>query len=475
MEKQDSKGTEDELEEEIDQAVDSLFVEKGARAEQAPSPPTDRARSEGAGTLRIESGPPSRQLEEEIDQAVDSLFADKPARAEQAPSLPTDRARSEGAEPAEVELGSPGRELEQEIDHAIDNLFIEKGVGTEPAASQPTDEAPPKAAEPPEVELGPPPKLGIEEPSEEEKSSFVETERPTRNLENLETHLLSLEWEISSDLIDKIVTELGFLKKAYGNDRALFQVFEVMGKVAHSLADDEGNITPESLRFLLDAKDGVNLFRNELRDKEDYKNLFLSGILARYSILQDQNRISGEAGAEPVGGEEIEGLTQTLKALSQQLRDQIRQLGAVTRKLQGDHGASVPLKTVGTVLVTSSGRVFAIERDMVVRSVQIPYRMVRTIWRDNEIRIRGSRFPLVNLFRLFGFKGKVEAEDKTVILIRKADRTLALLADKLLQKKEIPSASIREEKRLAYIRGIASMEPGRKIYLLDADRLMVEF
>lgn len=130
---------------------------------------------------------------------------------------------------------------------------------------------------------------------------------------------------------------------------------------------------------------------------------------------------------------------------------------------------------IAAFLVETSGRVFAMENDIVVRSVQIPYRMARTVWRDREIRIRGVRLPLVNLFRLFKSKAKVKAENKVVVLVKKGDRTLALLVDRCLQKKAIPVSRVREESRQAHIRGVVPTAAGQSIYFLDIDRMMVEF
>ncbi len=376
-----------------------------------------------------------------------------------------------------MDVTAPAQKLEAEIDQSIDRLLVEDEGKKEEVPPTFPSVASPEPVRPPEEELGEPASRPLAETvSGRWEPGAQESDGPVRNLENLESHLLSLEWEISPDLIDKIISELGFLKETYGNDQALFQLFEVMGKVARSLADDEGNITPESLRFLLEAKDGIKLFCDELKDKEDYKNLVLSGILARYRIMQDQTKTAVEAAVGDMGvKEDAKGLTEALTTLSRQLQKEIRQLGVITRALRVGAGVSAPSQTVGTVLVVSSGRIFAIEKDIVIRSVQIPYRMVRTIWRDNEIRIRGNRFPLINLFCLFRFKGRIESGEKTVVLVKKGNRTLALLVDRLLQKKEIPSSFIQEEKRLAYVRGIASHGRGRKIYLLDTDRLMVEF
>ncbi|NIO05251.1 MAG: hypothetical protein GTN74_11770 [Proteobacteria bacterium] len=417
-----------------------------------------------------------QELEQEIDQAIDRLFVEKGGEKGKTSSAGAREAPAEPVEAPEMDLGSPSQELEQEIDRSIDRRFVEDEQGGDKVSSKAPSTGSPEPTGASEMDrVSPAPDSGIERPSGTEEPVSRETDGPTRNLENLETHLLSLEWEISSDLIDKIISELGSLKEAYGKDRSLLQLFEVMGEVAHSLADDAGNITPENLRFLLEAKDSIKLFCNELQDKDDYRNLVLSGLLARHRLMQDTAKAPAEKAVHLEGRGDGEASTETLRALLQQLRKEIRQLGVITKTLRSGVDLSAPSEMVKTVLVSSSGRVFAIEKDLVLRSVQIPHRMVGTIWRDSDIRIRGVRFPLINLFRLFRFKDTVEAKEKIVLLIKKGERTVGVLADRLLQKKEIPSGMIREEKSLAYIRGIAPMGRGRKIYFLDIDRLMVEF
>ena len=470
MKKRDSKENELQgLEKEIDHAIDSLFVEKRLGKEKAGSTTgTDAAASEPV--RRPEKGTKAGELqglEKEIDHAVDSLFVETGRGKEKAPTTTMGMTTSESLEafaaepnPSETELSPPDQAMGLEMPPTTSESF--EAFAAEPNPSETELSAPDQAME-------------LEMPPAEQERVVEAPDRATRNLENLETHLLSLEWEISPDLIDKIISELGFLKDTYKNNHAVFQVIDVMGKVARSLADDEGNITPESLRFLLEAKDGIKLLGEELRDKEGYRNVVLSGILARYQVMQTQGKKLAEGKDYPGPRGEFVGLAESLKALSTQLQDGIHQLGSIAQKLRGRESATPSRETVGAVLVESCGRVFAIEKEKVIRSVQIPYRMVKTIWKDREIRIRGMRLPLVNLFRLFKFKGRVEAKDKAVVMVKKGDRVLAILVDRLLQKREVPLNRIREGKGLAYIGGIASISRGRNIYFLDIDRLMVEF
>jgi len=371
--------------------------------------------------------------------------------------------------------GKP-EELEEEIDQTIDSLFVEKGAekkAAQPAVMSTPPEEPAKA---PEVDVESLVQEIVEEetPPEPLEPLSTEPEGPLRNLENLETHLLSLEWEISPGIIEEIVSELGFLKEVYRSDRGIFRVVDLMSKVAHSLADDEGNITAQNLRFLLEAKDGIKLLSAELKGKEDYKNLVLSGVLARYQLMQGQRRRRAKERGGSGGDRYLDNLTEDLRNLSQKLQIEVRQLGSLTRKLQGRRDDSAPPETVGTVLVESSGRVFAIERDIVIRCLRVPHDMVRTVWRDREIRIRGVRFPLVNLFRLLRLKGRVKAGNKAVVVIRKGDGTLAVLVDRLLQTRTIPLKRIRDEKRLAYVRGVVPVGPDRNVYFLDTDRMVAE-
>jgi chemotaxis protein histidine kinase CheA len=428
-------------------------------------------------------------LESEIDQAIDSLFVEKSGRLEKTSSSSVSSMPKEPpkADP-EPQTGKakPGG-LENEIDDAIENLFVEKGDRSETAPTAPIDQT---VSEPPVPDIASlseksetgssssGPKVGVDRPTREEGPIMRDPHPSERNIENLETHLLSLEWEINRDLIDKVISELGFLKKANQNNRAVFQVTDVMEKVAHSLAKDEMNITPESLRFLLEAKDGIKLLTGEFKDRDDYKTVILSGILARYQLMHEPEKTPTPAKEQGDMRSETEvvGVAKALRELSEELRGEIRQLGRIAQELQqGRRSQAVSDETVGAVLFESCGRVFAVEKENLVRSVQIPFRMVRTVWRDKEIRIRGVRLPLVNLFRLFKVKGQVEAKDRPVVVIKKGDRTLAILADRLLSKKDIPLKHIREEKGFAYIRAVGSLGSGRTIYFLDLDRLTVEF
>jgi chemotaxis protein histidine kinase CheA len=436
MKEDDSKGTELQgLEQEIDQAIDSLFVEKHGGQKKEPPQTTGMAFSEPERSAELEEVS-EESLSKEVGDFLSSLGAEKP-------------------------IGNFLSETEKELEKAP---VVAAGIPPDQPVETPMVDPIPEAQ-----------MIRATSPSKPEEILRGEADKPGRNLENLETHLLSLEWEISPDFVNKIVSELGFLKEAYQNDRAVYEVVDKMNKVAHAIAGDAGNITPENLRFLLEAKDGVKLLIEELKGKDNYRNVVLSGILAKYRLIEGQGLESKEKPTQPAKGHDFTNLTQNLQALSQKLETEIRQLGSIAEKLKTPAERPVPVETVGTVLMESAGRVFAINKDIVVSSLQIPYRMARTIWKDREIQIRGVRLPLINLFRLLKIRGGVRAGDKNVVLIRKGNRTLAIMVDRLLLKKAIPSRSIREEKRLAYIRGIVPTGHGRKIYFLDTDRMIVEF
>ncbi|MBW2122123.1 MAG: CheW domain-containing protein, partial [Deltaproteobacteria bacterium] len=316
--------------------------------------------------------------------------------------------------------------------------------------------------------------IEVTSPPMEQEPLSPSDEGISRNLENLETHLLSLEWEISRDLIDKIIGELGFLKQAYRDNQPVFHVVDIMGKVARSLADDEGNITPENLRFLLEANKSIRLLSDELKGKEDYKNLVLSGILARHRLMEYLDRQPVKESKDRGDVTDFEAISRDLRELSQQLQKGAHRLGSLIQRLQPPVRSSGSSGVLSTVLMETSGRVFAVEGSDVVRFFRIPYRMARLVWDHREIPIRGTRLPLVNLFRFFGLKGTVEAQDKVLVLVRKRGRTLAILADRLLQRKKVPLQKIRRENDLRYIRGVVHAGEGRNIHLLDTDRMAVE-
>jgi signal recognition particle receptor subunit beta len=117
------KGTEQELEEEIDQAIDSLFVEEGGESEKTPSPVSRVASPEPPKSPETDLGSPAEKLGEEIDEAIDSLFVEKGGESEKTPS-------PEPLKSPETDLGSPAEKLGEEIDEAIDSLFVEKGGET---------------------------------------------------------------------------------------------------------------------------------------------------------------------------------------------------------------------------------------------------------------------------------------------------------------------------------------------------------
>jgi hypothetical protein len=137
---------------------------------------------------------------------------------------------------ATVDMG----DFESNIDRAIDELFVHKG-GV--AAPLPEEEAPAVAA--PGKVQPPPPKVA------------------TDLLQGLKESLLSLDWEISADNIQKFERELDALKEKLGEDRHSLAVIKMALGVCKYLRAMKYSASAVSVQFLHSATRTLDLLQRK--------------------------------------------------------------------------------------------------------------------------------------------------------------------------------------------------------------------
>jgi hypothetical protein len=276
-------------------------------------------------------------LDEEIESAVDSLFVDKVTGEEIGPAV-KERAVPEGAEPIpdiSPEVMEEAFEREEPGETVLEAEPLTEEMPPAPEI-EPTREEAPFAAEAElvseEVESAPEPSAAREEispplevkPTREEVAPTLPETEPIRKapeeetlpkgVETLEVELLSLEWEFNADILKRIIAALGGLKATYRDDEPLLGVINLMGKVSLHLLNDEKSITPETLRFLQDGKEVIKFLTLEGGEQTIFRNLVVEGINSHFHLL-------GLGGAERTD----KGQDQTIQKLCSDLeKDRMR-------------------------------------------------------------------------------------------------------------------------------------------------------
>jgi hypothetical protein len=205
---------------------------------------------------------------------------------------------------ATVDMG----DFESNIDRAIDELFVHKG-GV--AAPLPEEEAPAAAA--PGKAQPPTPKVA------------------TDLLQGLKESLLSLDWEISADNIQKFERELDGLKEKLGQDRHSLAVIKMALGVCKYLRAMKYSASAVSVQFLHSATRTLDLLqrkpqlgaaeRRDLMDKMLTKFRRLKAEVQRIKTVKTGGpkaapvELAAEPAIEPLAAEEPEPVAEQVEEL----------------------------------------------------------------------------------------------------------------------------------------------------------------
>ncbi|MEE8372748.1 MAG: chemotaxis protein CheA [Dehalococcoidia bacterium] len=136
------------------------------------------------------------------------------------------------------------------------------------------------------------------------------------------------------------------------------------------------------------------------------------------------------------------------------------------------------LATVDSLLVMSSGALYAIPVVSVLETARLLPKEISTIGGREVIRLRGGVLPLLRLDRTLGMElpGGRETDDSgriPVVVVRGSDRLVALAVDELVEKQEIVVKSMGDQ--LGDVKGISGasiLGDGRLALIIDAPTLV---
>ena len=225
-----------------------------------------------------------------------------------------------------------------ELDERLDDLFGEPDLEDKeesPKSSEPEDkEESPKSSEPAEKEVA-------RKPSKPEQSPFTE----------LKTIVLSIDWEITNEAMDRFIAKVGELQSTYKGDKIVLVFLQLLGSIGEYIRTNLGNSHPDAFRLLnsLFAQLDRVLHTEDLAEVDRKK--ILSSELAKYkklkSRLQTKKPAQGQGTAtveqEPAvdlsvevtpmqadGGE----LQSALQEIKQLIREEFKALRAELRRMR---------------------------------------------------------------------------------------------------------------------------------------------
>ena len=423
MEEEDFKG----LDEEIDNAVDRLFIDnknkRSAGKSVSSEPPVPKTllkpilEEPSIESPALETSLESFPLEPSMESSIPEPFT-KPSAVE--PSM----------KPSFLE---PSYEFELEK-----NVFeLEKNVVLEPTPT-------------------PPPPAPVQ---------FL------KSIESMEAQLLSLEWEITEEKLKKTKEEVLALRELLKQKPELALILSGMEKVLNHMLKNEEDIRPSWIKILLDSKETIKLLtRIETKGEINvYKQLAYLGIESRFSSLDGLTESKvvppspGKAeGIErialsPPGEKKMEDMSNKMnlfmanaEELFRTMKQQISNLEEATRRTQAPPveirpkplnvapPVEVRPKPLNVTIIRVDKKLFGVESEAVFKLFKAPNTFQKRYSNQEKIRLRDFEIKLVNLKKILAIPGGEPKGEINILAVKGKGEYKGFLVDQVIKKVSAP-------------------------------------
>ncbi|MFB0508352.1 MAG: chemotaxis protein CheW [Thermodesulfobacteriota bacterium] len=434
----------EDLDEEIESAVDALFVEEGADAGIGPA-----GRKPGV-SIQAE---PIPDISPEVME--ESLEHDEP------------RAITPDAEP-----------LKEEVAIAPELEPLMEEIGTPPTRTEPIEkpleeERLPKDVETLEVEL-----------------LSLEWEFNSDILKRIIAALGGLKAAYrDNDSLLKIINMMGKVSLYLLNDEK-----SITPEALRFLQDGK-----EVIKFLTTEKgeqtifknlvvEGINshfqllgLARGERKDKAQdkiFQKLCSDLERDRMRLCEGENRL-GRALHQFKGMKEelifddgMMGLSDELERIQDYLRTCFKGLGDISEQFQREVFGQRLYGVERVLLVETQNRIFGIPSDSVIKYYNLADAYAKNIALQDSITLKGKRIPMVKLYKVFNLAITGGTRPQGIVLVGEGDQIIAVLVDRVLRNKSLfVKAAEQEKKGSKYIAAISNLESGKMVYILNIEGL----
>ncbi len=312
--------------------------------------------------------------------------------------------------------------LEREIDAAVDRLFVEKGRRVE------------------KVEESAPLFPGVFREKESKGTwqmvpPVSVSPLPSKPFEKLETLLLSLEWEISRENLRNAQEEILKLRKEWAGSQEISTLLHRMESVLKVMMQNEEQIGPPLIRFLLDTKETIKLL---LRKEEDedlaiYKKLAQAGIEARFACLEEvretrkPEKLEGPKESSLARPELSEEVLKRIEILSERMDQLVKKLDHhLSLHEKGDKEIRTPsedrVSSKKRVTVFKIGeRLFGVESEKVFSLFKVPTSLQHKMSHLKKFQLKGLEVKVVSLGTFFSLPEMDRVGGEQQVLILKDD------------------------------------------------------
>jgi chemotaxis signal transduction protein len=386
-------------------------------------------------------------LEEEIDDAVDRLFVEKKKGSAEGflmeSQLPEPSLKPQGLEPSmkpstleplmksptfDSSLKSPALEpypKSPELEPLIESSLSEPSYELDQLFNLESSPAPPSPPVP-----------------------FL------KSIENMEAQLLSLEWEITEEKLKKTKEEVLALRELLKQKAEIPPILTFMDKVLSHMIKNGENIRPSWIKFLLDSKDTIKLLMKKETGGEIniYKQLASQGIEARFSCLEGmkapqpippvfpkEERVE-KAEVSILREKKLEDLSNKMNGFMERaeeifgtMKKQISRLEATART------TPVPFMDVKNLPVHITifkvdEKLFGVESEKVFKLFKVPHTFLEKYSDLQKIRLRDLTVKMIDLKKMLSIQEKEPKGEIRILTVKDNGEYKGFLIDQVIKK-----------------------------------------
>lgn len=166
------------------------------------------------------------------------------------------------------------------------------------------------------------------------------------------------------------------------------------------------------------------------------------------------------------------GLSEELERIQGHLKTCFKGLGDISEQFQREVFGQRLYGVERVLLVEMQNRMFGIPSDSVIKSFSLSDDYTKKIAFQNSITLKGKRIPLVKLHEVFNLAMTGAKRPQGIVLVGEKNQIIAVLVDRVLRNKSLFLKTAEQERKgLKYITAISNLESGKMVYILNIERL----
>jgi hypothetical protein len=406
-------------------------------------------------------------LEEEIDDAVDRLFVAKKGGKTESFLMESPHAEPPLKTPAvEPTIKSPA--IAPSMEPSISEPYV-KPVIPAPTLKPPIPEPPrkPPIPEPPMKSLVLEPLIepSISESADEMGKIFdLEITPPPpplptvptpflKSIEKMEAQLLSLEWEITEEKLKRTGEEVLALRDLMKQKPDITSILSWMDKVLAHMIKNEENIRPPWIKFLLDSKETIKLLmRKDIEGEINiYKQLAYHGIEARFSCLREVKEPSTPPPPILSGEERVnEKIFLQLRREMEEALNKMNLFSGRMDEILGKMGTYLsemgPLTSkfsellddrslrVSVTIFKVDEKLLGVESQKVFKLFKVPNTFQEKYSDQQKVRLRDVEVEMINLKKLLSIHGETPKDEIRILTVKDNGKVRGFMIDQVLHK-----------------------------------------